>query len=88
MCDSCYDIHGPKDSGAKSEGGQDLPPGKLVRKARRVVGPDGVEQIVYDNFDLPEEYLSSSLANQVIITQFIYLKGSSIKDVRKILQNF
>ena len=67
MCDSCYEIHGPKDSGSKSEGGQDLPPGKLVRKARRVVGPDGVEQIVYDNFDLPEEYLSSSLANQVII---------------------
>jgi len=64
VCDSCYEIHGPKDSGAKSEGGQDLPPGKLVRKARRVVGPDGVEQIVYDNFDLPEEYLSSSLANQ------------------------
>lgn len=61
VCDSCHELYGPKEAagGAAAAAAAAAHGGKHLKMRR-----DGVEQIMLEN-DLPEEYLASSLAQQV-----------------------
>ena len=69
VCDSCFELYGPKE-GAGAAAGAAVAGGGAGKRGIRVRGADGVEQIVLEN-DLPEEYLASSLAQQVLVKDLL-----------------